>query len=468
MLRRRWPLLVVPAVVVGAVGLVAGLLQPTSYLASALVEVVAAEDLISPSVTPEEVEEQELATQVQVLQSEPVATVVVERLGLDVAPRELLVDVAAQRIGNARVLQVTVRSQDRDVATALSSAFVEAYLERRAADVETRIAVVRSQLERKRDALDAELGTLRSGPDGSDAETAAVAERRAEVLAELNELPSDGLGPEAVGTLVRTPLVVTEGGWTRALAQGLLGATLGLLVGLAVALVRDRADARLRDEDELHQVLAVDLLEHVHGLGPDVTGLDDLDPRAREDLRRVHAVLIATGAVDRLLVVAPGRDSRSATVAAALAQVAWRAGRPVLLVDGDLRGAALTGAVGPADARGLAELVRGDVGDAPALAVGTDLGPPLLPAGADRGAAGDRLATPRLGELMDELGVGRQVVVVGPPAAVSADALWLASHVDAVLLVVALEGTRVAELRAAAELLAHAGRPVHALVVRRG
>lgn len=468
MLRRRWPLLVVPAVVVGAVGLVAGLLQPTSYLASALVEVVAAEDLISPSVTPEEVEDQELATQVQVFQSEPVATVVVERLELDVTPRELLTDVATQRIGNARVLQVTVRSQDRDLARRLSAGFAEVYLERRAADVEARIDVVRSQLERQRAALDAELATLRSGPDGSDAETAAVAERRAEVLAELNELPSEGLDPETVGTLVRTPWVLTEGGRTRALAQGLLGATLGLLVGLAVALVRDRSDARVRDDDELLQVLAVDVLEHVHGLGAGVTELDDLDPRAREDLRRVHAVLSATEGVDRLLVVAPGRDGRVAAVAAGLAQWAWRAGRPVLVVDGDLRDAELSGGAGFADAPGLAELVRGDVDDPATLAVETSFGPPLLPAGTDRPAARDRLATPDLGVLVDGLGEGRQLIVAGPAAAASADVLWLAAHVDAVLLVVALERTRVADLRAAAELLAHAGRPVHALVVRRG
>lgn len=443
----------------------AGLLQPTTYVASALVEIVAADDLIAPSVTSGELDDQELATQVQVLRSEPVAAVVVDRLGLDRTPLELLDGVAAQRIGDARVLQVTAQGDDPEQARSISVTFAEAYLERRAAAVATRVEILRDQLERQRSALEARLQELGTA-EASDAEARAVGERLAEVVADLGELPA-GIETEMAGHVVRGPQGPTEGRLGRALPQAALGTVLGLLLGLGIALVRDRVDARVRDDDDLLDVLAVEVLEHVHGLDADV--LDAPGPGSHEDLRRLHAVLSArAGTTRRLLVVAPGRDGDAATVAVALGGTAWRSGRSVVLVDGDLRRAELSTRAGLAETPGLAELLLGAVDDVTEVVVEDVAGPALLPAGIDRPAGLDRLGDPALADILDGSGEGRQVVIAGPAAPASADLLWLASHVDAVLLVVTLQHTRSVDLRQTAGVLAHAGRPVYGLVVRTG
>lgn len=141
-----------------------------------------------------------------------------------------------------------------------------------------------------------------------------------------------------------------------------------------------------------------------------------------------------------ILVVGVDHD---ATEAGTLLAVTFaRAGRATALVDADLRGAHRSPTrphLLPAtrSTAGLAEwLSGGEATPVPIVPSGvTNLA--LVPAGTARRAAGDLFGSERLAGLIPAVRRNHaRVVVVAPPLSVAADALPLARHVDAVVLVV--------------------------------
>jgi receptor protein-tyrosine kinase len=239
-----------------------------------------------------------------------------------------------------------------------------------------------------------------------------------------------------------------------------VGVLLGLLLGLGMAVLRDLLDATLRDSADAEEAAGLPVLgELVHeprtarrpveiargGNGPYVEGLRVL----RTNLPPDRAVLTVTGTV--------GKEGRS-TTAVALAVMIARAGRRVLLIEGDLRRPrlhrqldlrsdvgvtsvvggrlSLEQAVQRCGVRNLAVLASGDL----------PLDPPEL------------LGSPRMGELLAQAREQADVVLVdAPPLLPVADAAVLAAQCDGALLVARHRRTTREQLRAAAARLSVAG-----------
>ncbi|HEX9950612.1 MAG TPA: P-loop NTPase [Rubricoccaceae bacterium] len=326
-----------------------------------------------------------------------------------------------------------------------------------------------------------QISSTRAGLEGARAQVSALASRLGEASGQLREIPAQqvelaGLQRQREATaqtllglrqeLDRTELAsTTELGLTQTVRDVqvptepaapkkplnlALGTLLGLLVGIVLAAVRYRTDARAHTPDDL-----ADQGFAVVGTVPNLAaalkeGRQDVDGSSvhpllvtltqpfsghAEAFRHIHANLTTGSGAPPQVVLVSGAEigSGKSTVATNLAVAAAQAGRRVLLVDADLRKPSV------ADLLGL--------GDRPALGEGPDgsnlvywsTAVPSLFAMTPRETAQtpDQMWAPhQIGGLLANLRSAFDLILIdAPPALVSADTALLAPHADAALLV---------------------------------
>lgn len=252
-----------------------------------------------------------------------------------------------------------------------------------------------------------------------------------------------------------------------------LAVPVGLIVGVALALLRDHFDDRLRTRADLESITDVPTLVAIPS-SPRLRSGALAPPRSTEAeaYRTLHAVLQARGlgADARVLqVTGPTVDSGATTTATNLAVSLARAGQRVLLVDGDLRIPTLADLLDPPPPTGIAEVlaertpldevVRSlpEVPGLEVLAVGTDARP-----------APDLLARPEMSDLIDAARRRADVVVIdSPPVLAFSDAPLLARLVDAVVVVVRAGRATEAELQRTIEVLHAVDAPIAGVALNR-
>ncbi|VWB62202.1 tyrosine protein kinase [Burkholderia aenigmatica] len=253
-------------------------------------------------------------------------------------------------------------------------------------------------------------------------------------------------------------------------------ALVGLVLGVALAFVRDYLFGGVRDADEIERHLGID----VYATVPDSAGqrrvarriaqrlpaphlLSALDPHdpAVESLRSLHTALrfAMQGARNNvLLMTGPVPGAGKSFVAANFAALLAAGGERVLLVDGDLRKGYLHESLGVPRESGFAELLSGDV--TPANAIHRNVLPNLdfIATGTLPEHPAQWLDDDRVAALLDALSAryDRVVIDAAPILAVS-DAVTLGRHAGTVLLAARAASTRIAELGEAARRLAHNG-----------
>jgi len=262
-------------------------------------------------------------------------------------------------------------------------------------------------------------------------------------------------------------LPITPAGTKKSLMLS-IGAFLGFLLGIGAAYVRDRADDRVRDRDDLSRNLGVPALAEIPRVrrraAPAAFAFARIPAsRAAEAYRflRVRVTELPRADAARgqvVLVTGPrggeGSTSVSANLAAALAQ----AGERVILVDGDVRNFSLSALHGMAGRPGLTDLVAGrsslaevaEAIDRPRLVV--------IPAGQTRSNPADALEPAALAAVFATLSSAADVVVVdsGPVLAVSEPTV-LASMSDVVVVIAAARRTSRTDVRAVAGEILPAG-----------
>ena len=247
----------------------------------------------------------------------------------------------------------------------------------------------------------------------------------------------------------------------------IIGALLGLLIGLVLAFVRDAFDDRVRDADQLERKLGAPTLAV---LPPAESGRDSSDDshadaqrrapaiataarpdsRAAEAVRALRATLVAIAArrnLRTILVVSADTSVSSGRIAAELGVALAESGRRVLMVAADMRGSSLPQIFDLPNNTGLSDLLVGG-GDPevltrqPKQAAGAMLPGAIskrlavLPSGPQMAHA---LAILDSGAMLGLLQSQREaydfVVLDSPPASIAADVYALASHVDGVIVV---------------------------------
>lgn len=471
-LKRRWVLVSVCVVLTSALAAGLSLLQPPTYSASA-------EVLLSPAPNTQQagepnLEPEEIATQIEVIRSEPVALAVLEDVRIDGSVDDLRQNVTVEQSGDSRVVLISATASTPKLAARVANSYATNYLEYR------RESILRAA-EARRNALVEQMEAIRQDLSRVEQELAdrPSARRRDELTSEKGSLliqltqaqaglssvvlpsPKDGGEPLANAKPPQSPV-----GPSTVRAAG-LGAVLGLFLGVALAFLRDRRDDAIHDEGALRKVLPdVQVLGRLpHSSVPRGELVTISRPHEPADeayralassirfllpgQRRTHTDQSsmssrATGARTAgsvLLVTSAGAEEGKTTVAANVAVAAARFGLRVVLVDGDLRGARIAGLFGHESSPGLSDLAHfgGDPEEA-LVQVGSD-GLRLLPAGSPAPNPAELLAFSGTRRVLTALAATADLVVVDTgPVGVVADTLELIRSADAPALFVVRRG----------------------------
>lgn len=255
----------------------------------------------------------------------------------------------------------------------------------------------------------------------------------------------------------------------------LLGAVLGLLAGLGMAFLVEYLDNTVKGPDDVETTLGLPLLGVVSNLRGRRARVEEvlldgkLTPVA-EEYRSLRTALLLSSAQGppRSVVVTSmtpeeGKTSTALNLAVALAQ----SGRPVVLVDADLRRPRIHKALGLGNEVGLSTYLTGASG--PEVLQQTAV-PQLrvVPAGPLPPNPQELLSSRAMAELARTLAPNGEVVIFdSPPVLTVADARLLAKLADGTILVARSKKVTCDELRAGVKLLRDIDARVLGVVLNR-
>jgi receptor protein-tyrosine kinase len=424
----------------------------------------------------------EVETQVEVIRSERIANQAKDALGLSESVDSLLsrVSVTADTGTSLITIRATAPSADRAADTA--NAFAEAYIlwsreDQRASikaaadDVDKRLSEAQEQM------VNLEEAALDPGATVADRARLEVARSQFTSLADrLEELRIAEQLSMGRGSLLATATANSERVSPIHSRNAMLGATIGLLVGLGFAFGADHLDTRVKSAREVADICHAPLLATIPlvpvGKGQSLKlalahRSNGPDAEAYRMLRSNLSFIYSDDAVKTVLITSAAPSEGKSTVAANLAAALSRAGSTVLLVACDFRLPAVERMFGLTPQAGLSELLTGES----ALRM-----PPQQPegfenlwimsAGAIPPDPSELLGSEGMGSLVAELGASADWVIFdSAPVLATADAGALARWVDGILFVARVGSSRRDDLRAACDQLTNVGARVLGLAV---
>lgn len=269
----------------------------------------------------------------------------------------------------------------------------------------------------------------------------------------------------------------------RPLRSTFFGALIGLMLGVAVAFVRDSLDRRLRDLAEVQETLDMPVVGSVRvdALGSAAYVANGRGPMTEQDVEsfRVLRTNIAFLDVDRpiksILVTSPLPAEGKSTVAASLATTSAAAGKRTLLLECDLRRPCLSermpverspglsdylaGEAAPADIVQVVELSQAAASSNGAAATAEDKRAGVLAVIASGGQSirpAELLGSRRFRDFLAEVTAEYDMVIIDTPPLLSvSDTLEIIPLADSVLLCIRVDQTTRDQARAVKEALSH-------------
>lgn len=380
-LRQRWTWLLGTLLIVLIAAAVSTLMQPNTYEATARFYLAGSNGQGTP------VQRDDLATYAQVVSAPAVQKVIRSeaKLGPTVA-----VNVSAELSDTANIMSVTARSSDPQQAAAIANA---------------------------------------TGPA-----LAAVAPQFSQLLSGAGSVTSTAVQPATVPSSPTSPDV------EKALV---LAFVVGLLLGIAMALLRHFMDNRVRTVEDLEALVQRPVLSIVPRVGSRHKVVDTSDRPSGamvEAMRRLRTnvkFVNVTNEVPAVVVTSARPGDGKTTIAANLALAMSRDGYRTVLVDGDLRKPGVAAAVGIDGTVGLTNVLVDEVALKDVL-VEPESSLPLfvLPAGPVPPNASELLGSKAMNSLFQELVTEFDFIVFdSPPMLPVVDALELEKLAGNLILV---------------------------------
>ncbi len=436
-----------------------------------------------------------LDTEAQLVVSTDIATAAGQLLQVPTPPDQLAAHVTVTVPANTTVLTIAYAAPTPKEARAGSHAFATAYLQNRQnsaqADLTSQITALDGKVKQYAATL-SQLSTKLAQLSSNDPARAELNSQVSTLTSQVNNLTSRE--NQLATTTVTAGKIISDATLPSSPTRPRLslflasGAMLGLLLGLGLALLRERLDTRVRRAVDVTRRADVAVL----GLLPRraTADVDDVYPPYSAAGRMFHRlrneVLASLPALPRATVGVPSRGAPASqvvvvtgasrgpaatVVAANLAAALARSGGEVLLICAHLPDsltdvAPTTRLLGVAALPGLCDALAGrvDLDEAiqqtpryPSLRVITTGG---------TASAGGLLQSQAFRDALAELREEADYLVVDAPSTASgADAQGLASLADAAILAVELRRTHHAEVVDAAEQLRRVGTPLLGAVV---
>lgn len=240
------------------------------------------------------------------------------------------------------------------------------------------------------------------------------------------------------------------------------GLILGIAGGIALALAREQIDETIADPSDFERRLGLPVLGSIPKSDSE-TPRDELhDPKSDLTEAYLSAQTALTFATDhglpRSLVVTSTRPAEGkSTTAHAFAHLVGRTGRPVLLIDGDMRSPTLHKALGIENKVGLSAVLAGNAAPEEAIQQVEGQAFDALTAGSSPPNAAELLRGQRFEQMLRELHKSYEMVVIdAPPIMGLADAPIIASHAETTVFVMEAHGVKARHALLALERLSQA------------
>lgn len=465
---RKWLLLcIVVMITAGTYGYYVR--QPAVYEAATKIFVGHASD--SPTATGLPTSDRTIQNQATLLQSREVAQAVANKLGRPGEATLLAGSITAIPSSGSDFVVITARRPEAKdaarVANEFASAFVQIRSRQQRAEITKALEETRSQLDRL--------------PAKQSNEAA-----RATLSESVRRLQLSLAVPSGSATQIDPALAPAAAIAPRPARNTLFAFALSLIAAIALAFGLERFDRRVRRVEDiapLYKMPILAALPHTDQVSFRADGAAALGPAFKEAFRQLRTN-IQLEALDRplrrVLVTSAISGEGKSTVVRNLAIALRESGLRVAVVDADMRRPALARLFGVECGHGLTDVLIGNERLNDALvtvsvharslgtlakieaSVGASNGAPSRPEVISLLAAGTHTANPqavlaadqtRL--LLDEVGAQHDIVLIdSPPLLVVSDAVELAAHADAVIIVARLGLTTRDSARSVSDLLA--------------
>lgn len=271
-----------------------------------------------------------------------------------------------------------------------------------------------------------------------------------------------GVGVNNV-SIVDTADVPEKPSSPRLLLNLLVSIVVGSALGAGLALALEQLDEEIADPAEVERRLGLPLLGSVPKVADNETPREALLDRKSELVDAYIAIQTNLGfttehGVPRSFSVTSTRPAEGkSTTSIALATMLGRAGKRVILIDGDMRSPSVHQLGGVGHERGVSNFLAGEDDISTLTFEIADLGLTAMTAGPIPPNAAELLTGNRLGLLIERLlETYDHVVVDSPPVMGLADAPLIASRVEGVVYAVESHGIRSSQVKTALSRLASA------------
>jgi polysaccharide biosynthesis transport protein len=448
-LRARIGLLLLVVAIVAAAATMYSLQQTPLYEAGA--EVLVKPVDLGPETQPLA---PNLETERKLVTSDPVARIAAETLDNSDPPRSLLSELFVGVAPGTEILEVTYTDENPKTAQSVAQAFAEAYLQHRREETLDEIVSVSRTIQQRIDGRTQELRETQERIDRRKPASirAANLQIRADSLrtqiAILEQELIDSSPPQdlSVGQVVLPASVPTAPSSPNHVKNILLGLIIGVVLGLGIAVLRERLDDRLRGREDIEMATGAPLLAAVPRVSgwkkrdtPQLVTVEEPNSSPAEAYKKLRAGVLFTAAqrgAKVIMVTSPheqeGKTATTSNLGVALAQ----AGKKVILISADLRKPRLHRFFMLENYIGVTSVLAGDVSPWQALRPTDVDNLQVLTSGPIPQNPAELLGSNAMGRLLISLREVADIVLLDcPPVLAVSDTITLAPLADAVLFV---------------------------------
>ena len=400
------------------------------------------------------------ATNVRLVSLDSMAARTARKLAVPGVGREEISDaVEVTPEGTSDVVTIKATDTDPKFAAQIANTFASEYVVfRRGADR----AKVREALVLAGDKLDAMTPDEQAGDAGQELEDSI---RQLELLAALQT------GNAEVVQRAQPPTSASSPKPARSVAIGLV---LGILLAVALTLIREQVDRRLREPSDVTDLLNVPVLAAIpedrsslRHVTAGEASLRRLDTEAFMMLRTNLRYFNVDEELNSILVMSASPGEGKTSISWNLARAEARSGKRVLYIEADLRRPTVASHLGVTPDGGLSLILAGvmDPGDTVTNVSGVD----IITAGPLPPNPAELIESQRMRKLIQwgEQNYDR-VIIDTPPAAVVADAIPMVPMVSGAVIVVRLGHSQRDAVEHLRTQLANVNAPVIGVVLNGG